>query len=95
MIPGLITKDYDLVFVELHLVTGDILICKKLTNYITIEIYIYYSYVENTRTLACMSVCCVYQSHGHPVWVFGEDITSKDSSEHTAEWQFHITASKI
>jgi hypothetical protein len=36
------------------------------------------------RTLACMNVCSVFQSHGHPVRIHGEDIIVKDSSEHKA-----------
>ena len=38
-------------------------------------------------------LCSVYQSHGHPAWIHGGDITAKDLSEHTAGWQFHIIAS--
>ena len=29
----------------------------------------YYIHMLNMRTLACLSVCSIYQSHGHPVWV--------------------------
>jgi hypothetical protein len=46
------------------------------------------------RILACMSVCSVYQSHGHPVW-FMVKIYLKYSSEHTAGWQFHTLLLKI
>jgi hypothetical protein len=47
------------------------------------EIYICYSYVEvveNMRTLACKSICPVYQSHSHPMQVHGEDIIARDPS---------------
>jgi Glycosyl transferase family group 2 len=53
-----------------------------------------YSYVENMRTLACMSVCSVYQSHGHPVWVHGEGLCVRASSEQKVGWQFDVIASE-
>jgi Glycosyl transferase family group 2 len=53
-----------------------------------------YSYVENMRTLACMSVCSVYQSHGHPVWVHGEGMCIKASTEKDIGWKFDVIASE-
>ena len=53
-----------------------------------------YSYVENMRTLACMSVCSVYQAHGHPVWVHGEGICVRASTEQTIGWKFDVIASE-
>ena len=53
-----------------------------------------YSYVENMRTLACMSVCSVYQSHGHPVWVHGEGICIRASTEQKVGWKFDVIASE-
>lgn len=53
-----------------------------------------YSYVENMRTLACMSVCSIYQSHGHPVWVHGEGICVKASAEQMVGWDFDLIASE-
>jgi glycosyl transferase family 2 len=53
-----------------------------------------YSYVENMRTLACMSVCSIFQSHGHPVWVHGEGICVKASSEQKIGWKFDVIASE-
>jgi cellulose synthase/poly-beta-1,6-N-acetylglucosamine synthase-like glycosyltransferase len=53
-----------------------------------------YSYVENMRTLACMSVCSVYQGHGHPVWVHGEGICVRASVEQKITWKFDVIASE-
>jgi hypothetical protein len=53
-----------------------------------------YSYVENMRTLACLSVCSVYQSHGHPVWVHGEGICVRASTEHKVGWAFDVISSE-
>ena len=53
-----------------------------------------YSYVENMRTLACMSVCSVYQAHGHPVWVHGEGICVRASTEQKIGWKFDVIASE-
>jgi hypothetical protein len=53
-----------------------------------------YSYVENMRTLACMSVCSIYQSHGHPIWVHGEGICVKASAEQIVGWNFNLIASE-
>jgi hypothetical protein len=53
-----------------------------------------YSYVENMRTLACMSVCSVYQSSGHPVWVHGEGMCVKASTEQKIGWNFDLIASE-
>ena len=53
-----------------------------------------YSYVENMRTLACMSVCSIFQSHGHPVWVHGEGICVKASTEQEVGWGFDVIASE-
>ena len=53
-----------------------------------------YSYVENMRTLACLSVCSIYQSHGHPVWVHGEGICVKASTEQEVGWGFNLVSSE-
>jgi hypothetical protein len=53
-----------------------------------------YSYVENMRTLACLSVCSIYQSHGHPVWVHGEGICVKASTEQAVGWGFNLVSSE-
>ena len=53
-----------------------------------------YSYVENMRTLACMSVCSIYQGHGHPVWVHGEGICVRASTEQKIGWKFDVIASE-
>jgi cellulose synthase/poly-beta-1,6-N-acetylglucosamine synthase-like glycosyltransferase len=53
-----------------------------------------YSYVENMRTLACLSVCSIYQSHGHPVWVHGEGICVKASTERAVGWGFNLVSSE-
>jgi cellulose synthase/poly-beta-1,6-N-acetylglucosamine synthase-like glycosyltransferase len=53
-----------------------------------------YSYVENMRTLACMSVCSIYQAHGHPVWVHGEGICVRASTEQKIGWKFDVIASE-
>jgi cellulose synthase/poly-beta-1,6-N-acetylglucosamine synthase-like glycosyltransferase len=53
-----------------------------------------YSYVENSRTLSCMSTCSAFQSHGHPVWVHGEGICIKASTEQIVKWQFRAIASE-
>lgn len=53
-----------------------------------------YSYVENMRTLACMSVCSVFQSHGHPIWVHGEGLCVRASTEQKVGWQFDAIASE-
>ena len=53
-----------------------------------------YSYVDNMRTLACMSVCSIFQSHGHPVWVHGEGMCVKASVEQNIGWQFDVVASE-
>lgn len=53
-----------------------------------------YSYVENMRTLACLSVCSIYQSHGHPVWVHGEGICVRASTEHAVGWGFNLVSSE-
>ncbi|MER5174838.1 MAG: glycosyltransferase family 2 protein [Candidatus Nitrosocosmicus sp.] len=53
-----------------------------------------YSYVENMRTLACMSVCSVFQSLGHPVWVHGEGLCVRASIEQKVGWKFDAIASE-
>jgi Glycosyl transferase family group 2 len=53
-----------------------------------------YSYVENMRTLACLSVCSIYQSHGHPVWVHGEGICVRASTEQAVGWGFNLVSSE-
>lgn len=54
----------------------------------------HYSYVENIRTLACTSVCSVFQSHGHPVWVHGEGMCVRASTEQKIGWQYDAIASE-
>ena len=46
------------------------------------------------RTLACLSVCSIYQSHGHPVWVHGEGICVRASTEHAVGWGFNLVSSE-
>ena len=53
-----------------------------------------YSYVENMRTLACLSVCSIYQSHGHPVWVHGEGMCVRASAEQKVGWAFDVISSE-
>jgi cellulose synthase/poly-beta-1,6-N-acetylglucosamine synthase-like glycosyltransferase len=53
-----------------------------------------YSYVDNIRTLSCMSLCSIFQSHGHPLWVHGEGICIKASTEQAVGWKFNIIASE-
>jgi Glycosyl transferase family group 2 len=53
-----------------------------------------YSYIENMRTLACLSVCSIYQSHGHPVWVHGEGICVRASTEQAVGWGFNLVSSE-
>ena len=53
-----------------------------------------YSYVENMRTLACLSVCSIYQSHNHPVWVHGEGMCVRASTEYTVGWAFKVVSSE-
>jgi cellulose synthase/poly-beta-1,6-N-acetylglucosamine synthase-like glycosyltransferase len=53
-----------------------------------------YSYVDNIRTLSCMSLCSIFQSHGHPLWVHGEGICIKGSIEQQVGWKFNIIASE-
>jgi hypothetical protein len=53
-----------------------------------------YSYVENMRTLSCMSVCSVFQGHSHPVWVHGEGLCVRASVEQKVQWQFNVIASE-
>ena len=53
-----------------------------------------YSYVENMRTLACLSVCSIYQSHGHPVWVHGEGMCIRASTEQQISWAYDVISSE-
>lgn len=79
-------------YVEMCFVTDiDIIegIIEPTLNYGTL-----YSYVDNMRTLACMSVCSIFQSHGHPVWVHGEGMCIRASVEQEIGWQFDVIASE-
>jgi glycosyl transferase family 2 len=53
-----------------------------------------YSYVDNIRTLSCLSLCSIFQSHGHPVWVHGEGLCVKASIEQKVGWNFKVIASE-
>jgi cellulose synthase/poly-beta-1,6-N-acetylglucosamine synthase-like glycosyltransferase len=53
-----------------------------------------YSYIDNIRTLSCISLCSVFQGNGHPLWVHGEGICVKASIEQEVGWRFDIIASE-
>jgi hypothetical protein len=53
-----------------------------------------YSYVDNIRTLSCISLCSIFQGNGHPLWVHGEGICVKASVEQVVGWHFDIIASE-
>jgi glycosyl transferase family 2 len=53
-----------------------------------------YSYVDNIRTLSCVSLCSIFQGNGHPLWVHGEGICIKASVEQEVGWHFDIIASE-
>jgi hypothetical protein len=53
-----------------------------------------YSYIDNIRTLSCLSICSIFQSYGHPVWVHGEGICVKASAEQRVGWNFDVIASE-
>ena len=53
-----------------------------------------YSYIENMRTLACLSVCSIYQSHGYPVWVHGEGMCVRATTENEVGWAYDVISSE-
>jgi Glycosyl transferase family group 2 len=53
-----------------------------------------YSYVDNIRTLSCISLCSIFQGNGHPLWVHGEGICVRASVEQQIGWHFDIIASE-
>jgi hypothetical protein len=53
-----------------------------------------YSYVDNIRTLSCISLCSIFQSHGYPLWVHGEGMCIKASAERDVGWRFDIIGSE-
>jgi hypothetical protein len=52
------------------------------------------SHLDDLRTLSCLTICSAFQGYGHPVWVHGEGLCVRGTTEQVVTWNYPIVASE-